>query len=49
METSPETQQLVVPTSGSFPWRLTGVCPRMLLHCFCFFLASTAWNKDVFG
>lgn len=49
MENLLETQQLVVPTSSSFLETPTGVCPFILLHCFCCFLASTAWNKDVFG
>lgn len=31
------------------PETATGVCPLVLLHCFCCFLASAARNEDLFG
>lgn len=43
METSLETQQLVVPTSGLLALETpTGMCPLVLPHGFCCFLPSTA-------
>lgn len=50
METSLETQQPIVPTSGLLLLETPpGLCPPVLLHCFCCFLASTAWMEDLFG